>query len=68
MYILNKLYLLILKPYYKVWLLPYQTAIFNLIENSIKYGRENPIEIDITSNKNIIVAIKDGGEGSARKI
>lgn len=36
---------------------------FNLIENSIKYGRENPIEIDITSNKNIIVAIKDGGEG-----
>lgn len=36
---------------------------FNLIENSIKYGRENPIEIDITSNKNIIVAIKDEGEG-----
>lgn len=36
---------------------------FNLIENSIKYGRENPIEIDITSNKNIIVAIKDRGEG-----
>ncbi len=36
---------------------------FNLIENSIKYGKENPIEIDITSNKNIIVAIKDGGEG-----
>ena len=36
---------------------------FNLIENSIKYGRENSIEIDITSNKNIIVAIKDEGEG-----
>ena len=41
---------------------------FNLIENSIKYGRENPIEIDITSNKNIIVAIKDEGEGIRRKI
>lgn len=36
---------------------------FNLIENSIKYGRDNPIEVDITFNKNIIVSIKDGGEG-----
>ena len=36
---------------------------FNLIENAIKYGRKNPIEIEINSNKNIIVSIKDRGEG-----
>lgn len=36
---------------------------FNLIENAIKYGRNNPIEIEINSNKNITVAIKDRGEG-----
>ncbi|WP_300328476.1 HAMP domain-containing sensor histidine kinase [Fusobacterium sp.] len=35
----------------------------NLIENAIKYGKENPIEIEIAHNKNISVSIKDFGEG-----
>lgn len=39
----------------------------NLIENAIKYGKGNPIEIEIIHNKNINVIIKDFGEGMSRE-
>lgn len=39
----------------------------NLIENGIKYGRGNDIDINIYHNKNITVEIKDRGEGISKK-
>lgn len=39
----------------------------NLIENAIKYGKGNKIEIFISHNKNLTVEIKDRGEGISRE-
>ena len=39
----------------------------NLIENGIKYGKGNDIDIDIIKNQNVTVKIKDRGEGISEK-
>ncbi|WP_300358676.1 HAMP domain-containing sensor histidine kinase [Fusobacterium sp.] len=39
----------------------------NLIENAIKYGKGNEIDINIFYNKNITVEIKDRGEGISKE-
>lgn len=39
----------------------------NLIENGIKYGKGNDIDIIISSNNNITVEIKDRGEGISKE-
>ena len=39
----------------------------NLIENSIKYGRRNDIDIKIIKGQNIMIEIKDRGEGISKE-
>lgn len=39
----------------------------NLIENSIKYGRRNDIDIKIIKGQNIMLEIKDRGEGISKE-
>lgn len=39
----------------------------NVIENGIKYGKGNDIDIEITHNQNITVKVKDRGEGISRE-
>ena len=39
----------------------------NLIENGIKYGKGNDIDIDIIKNQNVTIKIKDRGEGISKK-
>ena len=39
----------------------------NLIENSIKYGRKNDIDIKIIKGQNIMIEIKDRGEGISKE-
>lgn len=39
----------------------------NLIENAIKYGRKNDIDIKIVVKNNIVVVIKDRGEGISKE-
>ena len=39
----------------------------NLIENGIKYGKGNDIDIEISRNQNVTVKIKDRGEGISEK-
>ena len=39
----------------------------NLIENGIKYGKGNDIDIEIIKNQNVTIKIKDKGEGISKK-
>ena len=39
----------------------------NLIENSIKYGRRNDIDIKIIKGQNIVIEVKDRGEGISKE-
>ena len=39
----------------------------NLIENAVKYGLNNPINISITQSKNITVVIEDHGMGISKE-
>lgn len=39
----------------------------NLIENAVKYGLDNPINISITQSKNITVVIEDHGMGISKE-
>lgn len=41
-------------------------AVSNLIDNAIKYGKENPIEVSVRAkNRSVIVSVKDNGIGIA---
>ena len=39
----------------------------NIIENSIKYGRKNDIDIKIIKGQNIVIEVKDKGEGISKE-
>ena len=41
--------------------------LLNLIENAIKYGRKNDIDINIIERKNVVIEIKDKGEGISKE-
>lgn len=45
----------------------FRQLILNLIENAIKYGRDNLIEIFVEEKENIEITIKDGGVGIPEK-